>query len=340
MSERDPSDADVEAARKEAAHAIRAASTILLSSHINPDGDAIGSILGTAITLAATGKRVLPINPDPVPWTFQKLPQAGLVQTWTALPAFGRPDLWLALDSADEARLGVPGALRPLLADVPIIQFDHHVTNTRYGRHNVVEPSVSACCEQMTRFLVSEGYAIPADAAAALLCGLVTDSGSFRFTSVTAETFRAAAALVDAGARPGAVGQLLSVRRFASTKLWGLVLNTLRLHDDGRIVTAHATRAMFDEVGLGEEGTEGLVETIRSIEGVDVAILFREEPAGDVKISFRTSETVDATVLAVANGGGGHPRAAGCTVAGPLQAAERRIVAQVAQLLPGVHPTA
>jgi bifunctional oligoribonuclease and PAP phosphatase NrnA len=309
------------------------ASSILISSHVNPDGDAIGSILGTALTLAAAGKRVLAVNPDPVPWTFQKLPQAASVRTWSALPEFGRPDLWLALDTADEARLGLPPERPGQLGGVPVVQFDHHVTNTRYGCHNVIEPTAAACCEQMTHFLANAGFVITADAATCLLCGLVTDSGSFRFTSVSADTFRAAASLVEAGAGPGTVGQLLSVRRFASAKLWGLVLSTLELEVGGRIVIAQVTRSMFDAVGLGEEGTEGLVEAIRTIEGVDVAILLREEPSGEIKVSVRTNEAVDATVLAVANGGGGHPRAAGCTVPGPLAAARRRLVDQTVHLL-------
>jgi bifunctional oligoribonuclease and PAP phosphatase NrnA len=325
--------ADLIATKQGAAAALRTASSILISSHVNPDGDAIGSILGTALTLAAAGKRVLPVNPDPVPWTFQRLPRAGLVQTWPSLAGFGRPDLWLALDSADEERLGLPPESRALLAGVPVVQFDHHPTNTRYGTLNIVEPDTAACCQQMALFLDGEGYAITADAAQCLLCGLVTDSGSFRFTSVSADTFRAAAVLTAAGARPGAVGQLLGVRRFASVKLWGLVLNTLELLQGGRIVTATVTRPMFDEVGLGEEGTEGLVEAIRNIEGVDVAILFRQEPQGDIKISLRTTEAIDATVIAVANGGGCHARAAGCTVPGPLEAARRRIVDQTVQLL-------
>jgi phosphoesterase RecJ-like protein len=319
--------------RASAAAAIRAATSILISSHINPDGDAIGSILGTALTLAAAGKRVLPLNPDEVPWTFQKLPQATLVKTWSALEQFGKPDLWLALDSADQERLGLPSEMRPLLEGVPVVQFDHHITNTRYADVNIIEADTAACCEQMTHFLSSEGYTITPDAANCLLCGLVTDSGSFRFTSVTANTFHAAAALVAAGAWPGVVGQLLGVRRFASTKLWGLVLNTLELQQNGRIVVAQVTRSMFGQVGLEEEGTEGLVETIRGIEGVDVAILLREDPSGDIKASFRTTEAVDATVLALANGGGGHARAAGCTLPGPLAAARRRVLDQTVQLL-------
>jgi phosphoesterase RecJ-like protein len=320
-------------ARDGAAAAIRAARAIVISSHINPDGDAIGSILGTALTLAADGKRVLAINPDPVPWTFQKLPHAALVQTWAALPAFGTPNLWLALDSADEERLGLPSDLRAQMEGVPVVQFDHHITNTRYASHNVIEPGAAACCEQMAHFLTSEGYAITADAANCLLCGLVTDSGSFRFTSVTAATFRAAAALVAAGASPGMIGQLLSVRRFSSARLWGLVLNTLELQQGGRIVLAHVTGSMFEQVGLGEEGTEGLVESMKGIEGVDVAILLREEPSGAIKASIRTTEGVDATVLAVANGGGGHARAAGCTLAGPLDVARRHILDQTVQLM-------
>jgi phosphoesterase RecJ-like protein len=325
--------ADLIAAKQGAAAAIRTATSILISSHVNPDGDAIGSILGTALTLAAAGKHVLAVNPDPVPWTFQRLPRAGLVRAWSSLTAFGRPDLWLALDSADEERLGLPSELRPMLTGVPVVQFDHHATNTRYGTFNIIEPDTAACCQQMTLFLEGEGYAIADDAANCLLCGLVTDSGNFRFNSVSTETFRAAAALTSAGARPGVIDRLLSVRRFASTKLWGLVLNTLELLQGGRIVTAYVTRPMFEQVGLGEEGTEGLVEAIRNIEGVDVAILFREEPEGDIKVSFRTTEVIDATILAVVNGGGGHARAAGCTVPGPLDAARRRIIDQTVQLL-------
>ncbi|HEY8745698.1 MAG TPA: DHHA1 domain-containing protein, partial [Chloroflexota bacterium] len=120
---------------------------------------------------------------------------------------------------------------------------------------------------------------------------------------------------------------------FASARLWGLVLNTLELQQNGRIVVAQVTRPMFEQVGLEEDGTEGLVETIRGIDGVDVAILLREEASGSIKASFRTTEAVDASVLALANGGGGHARAAGCTLPGPLSAARRRVLDQTVQLL-------
>lgn len=323
----------VEAALEQAAERIRAASFIVVSSHVNPDGDAIGSILGTALTLRAAGTRVLPINPDPVPWTFQKLPEAVLVQQWSALPAAGKPDLWLALDTADRARLGLPPELEELLADVPIIQFDHHVTNTRYGGLNIIQPSAAACCEQMAAFLLGAGLPVTPDAATCLLCGLTTDSGSFRFGTVSGGTFRAAGALVDAGGRQQEVGELLGLRRFTATLLWGLTLTTMEQHLGGRLVEAHVTQAMFRSVGLNEEGTEGVVETMRAIEGVDIAVLFREEPSGEIKVSLRTTEVADATVIAVANGGGGHPRAAGCTIPGPLATARERVLGQATRLL-------
>ncbi|MCL4543629.1 MAG: bifunctional oligoribonuclease/PAP phosphatase NrnA [Chloroflexi bacterium] len=324
---------DLEGAKQAAEQAIRSAHSIIITSHVNPDGDAIGSILGTALTLAALGKHVLPINPDPVPWTFQKLPQASRVSTWDALASFGRPDLWLALDSADELRLGLTPDVQTVLADVPIVQFDHHITNTRYGQVNIVEPETAACCQQMARFLVDRDFPITADAATSLLCGLTTDSGGFRYSSVSAETFRAAADLMRCGGRQKDVGELLGRRRFSATKLWGMTLQTTELYQQGRVAAAYTTRAMFEAVRLGDEGTEGIVEALRAIEGVDIAITFREEPAGTVKVSFRTTEAVDATVLALANGGGGHPRAAGCTVAGPLEAARMRIIAQASYFL-------
>ena len=329
----DTTDAGLAEGRSEAAARLRSARSILISSHVNPDGDAIGSILGAALALAADGKRVLAVNPDPVPWTFQMLPQAARVQTWAALPDFGRPDLWLALDAADRGRLGLPEELAPLLAGVPIVQFDHHVTNTRYAQLNIVETAAAACCQQMADFLLGAGFPVTPDAATCLLCGLTTDSGSFRFGSVSAATFRTAAALMEAGGRQKEVGELLGLRRFAATKLWGLVLETLEQHLGGRIVLACASRAMFARLGLSEEGTEGLVETVRGIAGVDIAILLREEPSGEVKASVRTSEAADATTIALAHGGGGHPRAAGCTMPGPLAAARRTILDEATRLL-------
>mgnify|MGYP001199998346 CR=1 FL=1 len=314
---------------------LRAAASVLISSHVNPDGDAIGAILGTALALEAAGKCCLAVNPDPVPWTFLKLPRAEKVRRWQDLEAFGRPDLWLALDSADQRRLGVPDELAPLLADVPIVQFDHHVTNTAYGLINIIEPAAAACCEQMAYFLPAAGFALTPDAATALLCGITTDSGSFKFGSVTPATFQAAARLMEAGGSQKDVGTLLGERRFASTRLWGLVLTTLRQHEGGRIVEATATQEMFRAVGLNEEGTEGVVEAVRGIEGVELAVLFREDPSGDIKISLRTTEAIDATTIAVAHGGGGHPRAAGATLPGPLDAARATILAEAAALLNG-----
>ncbi len=324
---------DLTATKRTAASTITSAYSILISSHVNPDGDAIGSTLGTALTLQAAGKRVLPINPEPLPWTFQQLPQATLVHTWQALPSFGKPDLWLALDSADEQRLAIPQELHHLLTTVPIIQFDHHITNTHYGHINIIEPTAAACCEQIARFFIDMKFPVTPDAATAFLCGITTDTGSFRYTSVTTDTFRTASDLMRYGGRQSDVGELLSRRRFAETKLWGLTLQTLQSHHNGQIVVAYTTRAMFEAVGLSDEGAEGIVETLRSIEGVDIAITLREETTGAIKISYRTSERVDATILALANGGGGHARAAGCTVPGPLDQARERLIFQASYLL-------
>ncbi|MCL4542013.1 MAG: DHHA1 domain-containing protein, partial [Chloroflexi bacterium] len=242
-------------------------------------------------------------------------------------------DLWLALDSADEQRLGIPQDLRPLLAIVPIVQFDHHVTNTRYGHINIIEPIAAACSEQMARFLIDMKFPVTPDAATALLCGLTTDTGSFRYTSVTTDTFRAASDLMRCGGRQGEIGELLSRRRFAETKLWGLTLQTLQGYHNGQIVAAYTTRAMFEAVGLTDEGAEGIVEMLRSIEGVDIAITLREDTTGSIKVSYRTSERIDATILALANGGGGHARAAGCTVPAPLEQARERLILQASHLL-------
>jgi phosphoesterase RecJ-like protein len=316
-----------------AARAIQAATSLVISSHVNPDGDAIGAILGAGLSLTAAGKRCLVVNPDEVPWTFQMLPQAGIIKRWDALAAFGRPDLWLALDSADARRLGLPQDAAQLLQGVPIVQLDHHVTNNRYASVNLIEPSAVAVCEQLATFLPAYRFPITPDAATALLCGLTTDSGGFRFAAVTAGTFRAAATLMDLGGSQAEVGKLLGIRRLAQVRLAGLVAGSLQSHAHGRIIEADLTRSMFDAAGVASDEGEGVIEAVRGIEGADITVLLREEPNGEIKVSFRTTEAVDATILATAFGGGGHPRAAGCTVPGPLDHARALVIGQAKALL-------
>ncbi len=303
--------------------AIHAAQTIVCACHVNPDGDALGSMLGLAHGLAPLGKSLTLLSQDGVPDIYRFLPGADQIQRATDLTSF---DLAIVLDSGDLSRVG-PSVLPVIQTARRMMDVDHHVTTSAFGDIRVLDATAASTSEIVYALLSAARLPITLDAATCLFTGLITDTGSFRFQNVTPNTFRVAAALLEAGAPPASISeQVFDNRTFAATRLLGCALSSLSQTSDGRIVWAHVRTQDFASVGAADEDTEGMVNYARGVRGADVGLLFREMADGTIRISLRSRETVNVAEIAGRFGGGGHRMAAGCTLALPLAEAERTII--------------
>jgi len=306
---------------KQAAIQIRKANRILLACHIRPDADALGSLLGLTLGLQRLGKQVTAVSADGVPETYRFLP--GWEQVRTA--ADGEFDLAIGLDADGSDRLGASEAA--VLGAPVTIDMDHHTGPDPFGQIQVVDPSAAATGELVMDLLAELDVPLDGEMAACLLAAILTDTGSFRYSNVTPDTFRKAAALVEAGAHPSPIHEAVyGTRPFAASCLLGRLLSTLERSDDQRIVWGFLSQQDFRETGTTTEATEGFVDQVRQVAGSLVALFLREEVNGEVRVSLRSRGDVNVARVAEEFDGGGHVAAAGCTLQGPLAGAVQRVV--------------
>ena len=310
----------------DAAAAIHASQTIVMACHVNPDGDALGSMLGLALALIPLGKTVTCLSEDGVPAILTFLPGAGLVQQTTDQTAF---DLALVVDSGDLPRVGQ--TIQPIIRLAKsVVDIDHHVTAGAFGDIRVLDARAASTAEIVYALLQTLQAPITPEIATCLFTGIITDTGSFRFQNVTPNTLQVAAALLEAGAPPAFISEhVFENRTFAATQLLGHALSSLKKTADGGIVWAHITASDFAEVGATDQDTEGIVSYVRGVQGAEVGILFREMAGGGVRVSLRSRDTVNVAEIASQFGGGGHRMASGCTVELPLADAEAAVLRSV-----------
>ena len=293
---------------------IRQGNRFLLTSHINPDGDAIGSELGLARLLRGLGKGAVVWNRDPTPTVYRPLPGSERIHVGEEQPA-GFPDIFdaiIVLECPSPDRTG----LEKHLSERPVINIDHHLGNQCYGAVNWVDSAAPAVGEMVFRLAQGLKVSLEPDVASCLYLTLVTDTG-FRFSNATAAAFEAAAALVREGAHPEQVSQwLYESQPLGVVRLLGEMLQTLTIHEEGRVATGRLTLAMFEKVGASPGDSEGLIDHIRSIAGVDAVALIREREDGSHKVSLRSRGEVDVEKIARHHGGGGHRNAAGFSLEG------------------------
>jgi bifunctional oligoribonuclease and PAP phosphatase NrnA len=313
---------------QDAARLIRQAESVLFFLHVNPDGDSIGSTLGMIRALRQAGKRAVAAGVDPVPRIYRYLHGWDeYFVPWQQVE--GEWDLGCFLDCGDLTRVG--DAL-PLVGRARVtLNVDHHMTNSLFGDYYYLDYKASAVGEMAFHLLTAMQLPIDRDAATCIYTSIVTDTGMFRYESVTPETHRIAAALLERGARPYDVAQeIYENETVPRLLLTARGLATLRR--EGPIAWIHVTRQMLQETGALDEDTEGLVNYPRTISGVEVGILFREVEGG-IRVGLRSRGVVDVGAVAKEFGGGGHARAAGCTVAGDLTAAEASVIAALKAVL-------
>lgn len=291
--------------------------------HMRPDADTLGSSLALARLIRALGRRADVVCADAVLPQYAFLPGAEQVLV-NRLPD-DLPEGWgvVTLDAAELDRLG---RLATLVADrKPFVNLDHHVSNQRFGTHNWVDLRSAATGELVYLLYDYFGVAVDAEAAQALYAALVTDTGFFRYPATTARTLAIASALVGTGIDfPGLIGEIYERKRVAAVKLLGLALAELRLEAGGRVAWTSVSKRLLAEAGAEEDESEGIVEMLRAIDGVEVLYILREAEH-EVRVSLRAKGDHDVNAIARHFGGGGHSQAAGCVIAAPLEEAERQL---------------
>ncbi len=310
--------------------ALRRVRSVAILSHVNPEGDAIGSVLGCHLTLKALGKEVATFNPDPVPKNLRELPGAEEIIWADRLPRpFGG---YLVLDTTDPQRVG--GLLHGLPTGSLIMNIDHHPTNARFGTYNWVDPEASATGEMVHHLFQVMGVPLSREAATNLYVAILTDTGSFQYANTTPRALRAAAELIEAGVAPQDVTEMLFGQRdLAELQLLGAILTRMEVSPDGAFAWMEVTDEMLKDQRLGGDALEGVINYPRSLRGVEVALLFKEVAGNGVKVSLRSKGKVDVAQIALAFQGGGHKNAAGCTVPGSMAEVREKVLAEVQRVL-------
>jgi bifunctional oligoribonuclease and PAP phosphatase NrnA len=306
---------------------LRRADKIVVVAHVRPDGDAVGSILGLALSLRELGKTVIPLLEDPVPENLAFLPHSDeVVRPTEALSA----DLVVALDTANQERVGK--RCLEVLAGVPEwINMDHHGTNPGYGTLNHVDSSVPATGQLVYELLQEGGFPMTDAVRQNLYVAISTDTGSFQYPGTGARTYQIASEMLAAGLDSGRLCRL-TYETFPARRLHLLraLLNEMQFAADGRVVSWQFTQATAQAANAQPGDTEGLIDTLRMVDTVVAAAIFEELPDGHVRVSARSKDkAVNVSDICGRFGGGGHALAAGARMAGPIQEAAARYLKEL-----------
>ena len=309
------------------------AGDILAVCHIAPDGDAIGSLLGLGWALRQLGKKYTLVCADTIPEVYLFLPGSEKVVPRST----GEHDLLIALDCSDRKRLG-QACPTELLERVPIINIDHHVTNSKFGTVNWVDPFASATAEMVAELVGHLGLSLTLPLATCLLNGIVSDTRGFRTPNTTARTLAMAIRLMEAGAPLAEIVERNFNRRsLSSMRLWAKVIDGIKLLD-GRVIWGEITRQMRQECGAAESDDGGLANFLITAQEADIAVVLTEKEDRVVDVSMRAGPGLDVSQVAVRLGGGGHPQAAGCTIQGTLAEVREKVWAEVKRSLRALPP--
>lgn len=298
------------------------ANRILAISHVGPDGDAIGSLTAVAVALKQLGRQAIMACDDGSPARFGFLPLVNRIQTYVD-PQAGY-DLVIALDCGDMSRMGRAFSELPEPRP-PVVNIDHHVTNTRFGDVNIVDSECNSTTEILYQLLPQLSVQISPDLATSLLTGIVTDTLGFRTEGVSSATFEAASALMDGGADLNLItSQALLIKPVSTLRLWQVGLDNMKLENEGLLWTS-ISREERREIGHVGSSSGGLVNMLANAdEAAMSAVLLEDEDR--VYVGFRCRAPYNVAELALNLGGGGHPLAAGCTLEGSLSEAESLVV--------------
>ncbi len=300
--------------------------SIFLATHVNPDGDAIGSLISMGLGLRQYGKRVYTYNESPIPAVYRFLPGVQLVKQ--ELPQSYDWDTAVILDCGDIERIG---AAADCIRDLPqIINIDHHVTNTDFGQYRLVDSGASSSVEIVYRLLKRMNVEIDEAIATAIYTGILTDTGSFRFANTNSAAFAICSEMVQCGVDPYTVAQhVYGTYSLGRIKLLNMALDSIEISPNGKLSLMILTREMFAETDTNPEDVDGMINYAKRIKDVRVAALIMENADGAAQkrfhVSLRSDGTVDVAEIAASFGGGGHFNAAGFGVESPLNVLKKTI---------------
>ncbi|MGA7912272.1 MAG: bifunctional oligoribonuclease/PAP phosphatase NrnA [Candidatus Dormiibacterota bacterium] len=314
---------------------VNANQEILVFGHKDADGDTLGCSLAFAEALRAAGKDVWVLIPPPLPEMYTFLP--GYDSILSEPPHGIDPHLVFFFDSGNLERSG--SSVKRIAEHAVIVNVDHHPSNSRFGDVNLIDPAASAVGQMVIEMLDRFGFPITPTIATNLYVALLTDTGGFRHENTTPRTLDDAARLARLGADPGHIAtQVYKMRPETTLKLSGMALATMRVELEGRLAWAKVTRKMLREASAVMAESEGIIDTLNSIAGLEVAILFKEVQGELTKISVRSRGGVDAAALCATFGGGGHVRAAGAEIEKPIDEAVRYVLAAAKEAILAAPP--
>ena len=283
---------------------IENSNNIVLIAHVNPDGDALGSSLSMYKILKNLGKNVSVVNMTDLASYLDFLPNYDKVKK--TLPK--KFDLMISFDCGSFDRLGIEE--KPEF----LINIDHHTSNTNYGNLNLIEADAASSSQVVYNILKANHIRIDKESALAIYTALVTDTGNFQYESVNEKVFEMAADLVRFGVKPEFVSKMLYERdRLSRLRFLAKAIDTLELHCEGKVGIVCVTKEMLEKTGAIKEDTEGVVNMVRKLATVEVALMLREDDNG-IKISLRSKNYLNVSEIAIKYGGGGHIRASGATI--------------------------
>lgn len=305
---------------------IKKAETIVVLCHESPDGDAVASSLSVMHAVAKLGKEADVIIPE-YSKVFDFLPGADKILQKGRTNKY---DLAISVDCSDLKRL--VGGKEYFETAKRTIEIDHHSVNSMFADFNYVDPVAPACCQVLIGMFEYFGIDIDKELGTCLLTGIITDTGGFQYSSVTSDTFEFAAQLLRKGVNISKICQeVLRTKTKAHCQLEKLIYERLEFIENGKVAITYLTLKDYAEYSNDMGDDEGLVESIRDIEGVEVAVLLKEKENGGFKISMRSKDNVNVSDICLLLGGGGHPRAAGCFITGDVSQAKTKVINTIKQ---------
>ena len=307
-----------------AAELLRAADHIVILSHRSPDGDTLGSAAALYRALRKLGKTVRCECADAVPEKY------GYLFAGIESPEFD-PEFVVSVDVADRKLLGT---LNETYGDRIDLAVDHHASHVDFAREQYVDSRAAATCEIICDLIALLGMDADADMATAIFTGIATDTGCLRYSNATPRSYRMAAAMMERGADAAEINRrMFETKTRARVEMERAVMDSMTFYLDGKCAVIRITEEAIARSGAEEGDLEGLASLPRQIEGVLAGVTLRERPGGECKVSLRTQAPVDAAAICGKFGGGGHIRAAGCSLMATLDDAERTVVSAVAEAL-------
>jgi phosphoesterase RecJ-like protein len=309
--------------------AIRARQRFVLSSHARPDGDSIGSQLAMAYVLEALGKEVAVINADPAPPPLMAFP--GVPDIRIAPRVDGEFDAAIIMECGDLSRTGVQGLERSF-----VVNIDHHPGNSGYGQINWFDAGAAACGEMVFDLTRALGVPLSKNIATHIYLAILTDTGSFHYSSISPRTFDICREALEAGVDPVMVARnVYDSNNMGRLKLFGSVLSAMQIDLSGRIAIVYLDHEMARAAGGTYEDTEGLINLPLTVKEIQAVVFFKLDKADEFRVSMRSKGDIDIGAVAKEFGGGGHRNAAGCTVSGPIESLQKTFIEKIERAIDG-----